>query len=42
MIKQSLDLQKFAEGWKDIGANKKISFVYRGVPIKVEAIEVRL
>lgn len=29
IIKQALDLQKFSEGWKDVGNNKKVVFVCR-------------
>lgn len=35
MIKQILDLQKFAEGWKDVGNYKKIVFTLRGHKLKV-------
>ena len=38
MIRQSLDLQKFTEGWKDVGGNRRFVFVHRGLPIKIESI----
>lgn len=38
MIKQILDLQKFTEGWKEVGTHKRLVFVNRGAKIKVETI----